>query len=221
MASMSLGQCLSRGTPGKYHPRLPTRITFGGMTGALPTSGASTRGCLNGSNGKISSARGAHSTPWPGTKPSCFRCWKCQGPGRSSFLTSYIRITSRIQSMTPRSTAPCNNTVKRRSVYNNDTSACRGSVAPFNVRGKVRTSGLCTIMPDRATTTRVNTCAVFVMGGASGPGGEGHPRRPLQGHDLIVSMGYSLWHNSTGGGLVDLSDEAVRRYERQHRQTRR
>jgi hypothetical protein len=31
-------------------------------------------------------------------------------------------------------------------------------------------------------------------------------------------MGYSLWHNAMGGGLVDLSDEAVRRYERQHRQ---
>ena len=46
----------------QYHPRLRTRIPFGGMTGAPPTSGASMRGCLNGSNGKISSARGARST---------------------------------------------------------------------------------------------------------------------------------------------------------------
>ena len=101
--------------PGYSRPipsRLPRRIPFGNMTGVPPTSGASMRGCLNGSTRQISSARGAPSTPWPGTKPSCFRCWKCQGTGRSSFLTSCIRITPRIRSMTPRSTASCNNNVE-------------------------------------------------------------------------------------------------------------
>jgi hypothetical protein len=106
------------------------------MTGAPPISGASMRGCVNGSTRQISSARGARSTPWPGTKPSCFRCWKCQGTGRSSFLTSCIRITPRIRSMTPRSTAPCNNNVEEQSAGKNAMIACRGSLARGDLRGK-------------------------------------------------------------------------------------
>jgi hypothetical protein len=45
------------------------------------------------------------------------------GPGRSLFLTSCIRIMPRLRSMTPRSTAPCNDSVKRQSVCSNHTIA--------------------------------------------------------------------------------------------------
>jgi glycosyltransferase involved in cell wall biosynthesis len=117
---MTYGQYASWPVPVLGYSRpIPARITD------------TMHGCLNGSIGRISSARGARSTPWPGTKPSCFRCWKWPGTGRSSFLTSCIRITPQIRSMTPRSTVVCNNNAKRRSAVNNDMNACRRALACF------------------------------------------------------------------------------------------